>query len=216
MIEYLILLEGFLLMFLLAFVPGYFENRKPKDPGPLYIDQERLVDPRSDAIHLRATVERLLKEEGWVPVLPTDTPKWLEGKTVHEKALNENKGRIKVFRVKGDAAVPAEAETRSALIVLGDLTSGEECKFSQWISVEGKCQIGQANKLTAVSSVGDLTIGPSSHVSGSADSKTNVQIGEGCVVGGNVGSDGKISVEGSCDVKALSSRTINVISRSRN
>jgi len=216
MIEYLILLEVFLFMFLLAFMPGYFEHRKPKDPGPLHIDPERLIDPRLDAIRLRATVERLKKEEGWVPVPSTEAPKWLEGKTVHEKALNENKAQIKVFRVEGDAAVPAGTEIGSALIILGDLTSGEECTFSQWISVEGKCQIGRANKLTAASSVGDLTIGAASHVSGFVDSKSNLQIREGCFVGGNVGSDQKISVEGTCDIRALSSRTINVISRSRN
>jgi len=204
MIEYLFLLGAFSTMFLLAFLPGYLEYRKPRDPGPLHIELARVIEPRSEAIRFRRTVEPLANSQGW-------SQKQLWGTSVHEKEFKNSRGSLKVMRINGNITVPAGSVVESALIVLGELVSQENCRFTEMVYVKGRSKIGRHNKLTAVTSVGDLSIGEESEVLSFLDSDGAVRIGGGCVIGGPVSSGEAVTIEGSCNARSFNSRVINII-----
>jgi len=207
MIEYFALLGIFSAMFLLAFLPGYLEYRAPRDPGPLHIYLSRVIEPRSEAMRFRRTIEPLMDSQGW-------SQKQLWGTLTYEKEFKNDRGSLNVLRIDGNITIPAGSAVESALIVLGELSSGEHCRFSEMIYVKGRCQIGSHNKLAAVTSVGDLSIGEGSEVLSFADSDNTVRIMDGCIIGGTVSSDKNVALEGSFDVKRLRGQTISMISQS--
>ncbi len=204
MIEYFLLLGAFSAMLLLSFLPGYMEFRAPKDPGPLYIELPRVIEPRSGAIQFRRTIKPLSNGQGW-------NQKRLWGTSIHEKDFKNNRGKLKISRTDGDITIPAGSVVESALIVLGDLVSQENCKFTEMVYVEGRCQIGNNNKLTAVTSMGNLSIGKVSQVLSFVDSDGAVRIGDGCVIGGLITSGETITIEGSCNAKSFNGHTIKII-----
>jgi len=204
MIEYFLLLGAFSTMLLLSFLPGYLEYRAPKDPGPLHIELPRVIDPRSEAIHFRRTIEPLANSQGW-------SQKQIWGTSVHEKDFKNNRGNLKITRTDGNITIPAGSVVESALIVLGDLISQEDCRFTETVYVKGRCQIGRRNKLTAVTSAGDLSIGKETEVLSFVDSDGTVRIGDGCVIGGLVSSSQTVTIEGSCNARSFNSRIIKII-----
>jgi len=210
MMEYLVLLGVFAMMFFLSFVPGYLEYRLPRDPGPLHIDLSRTVEPRSEALHFRMSSESLGKSQEWTPVPPANMPQWTGGALTYQRELKGDGGSFKVLRIDQDLTIPAGTTIESAIIVQGNLVSEQDCSFREWVYVKGQCQIGRSNKLTSVASGSDMIIGEESEIFGFADSDGNVRIGEGCIVRGLVGSGGKITLEGSCEVKKLNGRVIIV------
>ena len=207
MIEYFILLGAFSTMFLLAFLPGYLEYRRPRDPGPLDIELARVIDPRSEAIRFRRSIEPLAESQGW-------SQKQLCGTLVHEREFKNSRGSLKVMRVDGNITVPAGSVIESALMVSGELVSQENCRFTEMVYVKGPCQLGRRNKLTAVTSVGNLSMGEGSEVLSFVDSDGAVRIGGGCVIGGIVSSGEAVTIEGPCDARTFHSRFINIISHS--
>jgi len=209
MIEYFVLLGIFSTMFLLAFLPGYLEYRAPGDPGPLHINLSRVIESRSEAMHFRRTIEPLADSQGW-----RQKQQW--GTLTYEKEFKNDRGSLNVLRIDGNITLPAGSAVESALIVLGDLSSGEHCGFSEMVYVKGRCQIGRHNKLVAITSVGDLSIGEGSEILSFVDSDSDVRIMDGCIIGGTVSSDKNVTLEGSSNAKRLRSQTIIMISQSSN
>lgn len=210
MIEYFVLFGTFLAMFLLAFAAGYLEYRAPRDPGPLPIDLSRVVEPRSEAISFRRSVESLISEQGWVPA-PSAESKWISGALAFQKEVEDDQGKFTVLRIDQDVAIPDGSVIESALIVQGNLTSGDGCRFSRWICVKGRCQIGRNNKLAFVASEDELLVGEESEIRSFTDSNSNVTFSDDCSVKGFVGSGMSIAVEGSCDCRRLIGRSISVM-----
>jgi len=207
MIEYFILMGVLLMMFLLAFLPGYLEYRAPRDSGPLRIDLSRPIEPRSEALRFRKTIDSFLKDQEW-------KQKSLWGQSVYERESKTEHSSLKILRTDGNMAIPAGSVVESALIVLGDLVSGENCKFNGLVYVKGRCQIGRHNELAGLTSVGDLSVGEESKILGFVDSDGVVRIGAGSIILGPVSSGRTVTLGGSCDVRRLSSHAIEIASRS--
>lgn len=180
------------MMFLLAFLPGYLEYRAPRDPGPLRIDLSPPIEPRSEAIRFRKTIDPSVKDQGL-------------SKTEHSS--------LKILRTDGNMTIPAGSVVESALMVMGNLVSGENCRFSELVYVKGRCRIGRHNELAGLTSVGDLSVGEESKILGFVDSDGVVRIGAGSVIWGPVSSGRTITLGGSCDVRRLSSHAIDMASQ---
>jgi len=210
MMEYLVLLGVFAMMFFLSFIPGYLEYRLPRDPGPLHIDLSKTVEPRSEAIHFRMSSESLAKNQGWTPAPSANMPQWISGGVTYQREFKGDKGSFNVLRIDQDLTIPAGTSIESAIIVQGNLVSEHDCSFMERVYVRGQCQIGRSNRLNSIASGSDMTIGEESEIFGFADSDGDVRIGKGCIVRGLVGSGGKITLEGSCEVKKLNGRVIIV------
>lgn len=211
MIEYVLLFGVVLIMFLLSFMLGYAEYRKPRDPGPLNVDLSRTAGLRYEASQFRTGVESSLEHETWKPALPSETPEWVGKALVCNTQLRDQQGAFSVFRTDQDVVVPAGATFESALIVRGSFTSGEDCKFNRWLYIEGRCQIGSRNRLAAVFSLDDLVIGEESEILSFADSDNAVRIRDGCILRGPVGAGRHITVEGSCDMATLNGPIVKVL-----
>jgi len=211
MIEYVLLFGVVLIMFLLSFMLGYAEYRRSRDPGPLHVDLLRTAGLRDEASRFRTGVESSMEHETWKPAMPSETPEWAGRALVCNTQLRDQQGVFNVFRTDQDVVVPAGSTFESALIVRGSFTSGADCKFNRWLYVEGRCQIGSRNRLTAVFSLGDLLIDRESEILSFADSDNAVRIGDGCLLRGPVGAGKNITVEGSCDIATLSSPIVKVL-----
>jgi len=135
---YLEVLALFVGMIVLCFFWGVWEYKKPKDPGPLFIDLDRTIKKRmrerecsvskasvcEHSAHSRQTL--MLAESG---------------EQAQNSSLNET------IRVRGDLRIPKGEVIPYNMIVEGNLVSQEDVTFQGGLHVKGRVVIGARNRL---------------------------------------------------------------------
>ena len=135
---YLVVLGLFVGMIVLCFIWGVWEYKKPKDPGPLFIDLERTIDEKSEE-----RIQRVSKATASEP--STHSRKGLRlaafSTPTHSPNIDET------IRVQGDIRIPKGEVIPYNMIVEGNLTSQEDVTFQGGLHVKGRAIIGARNRL---------------------------------------------------------------------
>jgi hypothetical protein len=153
---YLIILFLLVGLTILCFVWGFWEYKKPKDSGPLFIDLDRTIDERSARVYKIG--------ETRAPELYAHSGKTLSGdkldKTTEWNHIVDEISRdrfetrartwmqeAETIRVRGDVRIPRGEVIQYNLIVEGDLTSEADVTFLGGLHVKGSAIIGARNFL---------------------------------------------------------------------
>jgi len=114
---YLEILGLFIGMIFLCFLWGIWEYKKPKDPGPLFIDLNRTIEKR------------------------------VRVRECSVGGLTQNPSVYETIRVRGDLRIPKGEVVPYNMIVEGNLTSQEDVIFQGGLHVRGRAVIGVRNRL---------------------------------------------------------------------
>jgi hypothetical protein len=137
-IGYFVVLGLFAVMILLCFIWGVWEYKKPKDPGPLFIDLDRTIGERSE------------QRESVVTKAVASKPYTRSRKAWKAAELSEptqNSYVNETIRVRGDVRIPKGEVIPYNMIVEGDLTSQEDVTFQGGLLIKGRAIIGTRNHL---------------------------------------------------------------------
>ncbi len=124
-------------MALLCFLWGVWEWKKPKDPGPLFIDLDRTIERKVKGCKskLDRTPVREISDHCRQNIL---------GKSV---ALAPNLGTTETIRVRGDLRISKGEVIPYNMIVEGNLISQEDVTFQGGLHIRGRAVIGARNRL---------------------------------------------------------------------
>ncbi len=215
---YLVILGLLAGLILLCFIWGVWEYTKPKDSGPLFIDLDRTIDERSEALILRSSLGALLEEKDLWLVKEKVKPQWLKRSKVLSKVSVVEKEIKEIWSVDGNLSIPKGAKLDKVLVVNGDLKTGNNCTL-HYIYVIGSAVIGARNNLHAITTRGNLTIRMGTTVKRFADADGELKIGNGSTILGSATSASMITIEDRCTLKKIHSPVgyrvgINAVSES--
>ncbi len=199
---YLVVLGLFAGLIVFCFIWGAWEYKKPSDPGPLFIDLDRTIDERSEALTLRSSVKAILENKS-EPFKEETKLKWLTPSKVLTKA-SEVDGKIKkILSVDDDLSIPEGAKIDSVLVVNGNLKTGNNCTLDEDVYVVEGAIIGAGNRLQAITTQGDLTIGGGTTVKRFVDADGELKIGDGSSILGSATSAMMITAGRNCTLKKI-------------
>lgn len=125
-------------MIALCFVWGVWEFKKPKDPGPLFVDLDRAIK------------KRMKKDEPSMSRAPSCDHSFQsrKGSTLTDLSeLAQISSANETIRVRGDLRIAKGEVIPYNIIVEGDLSSQEEVTFKGGLHVKGRVVIGARNRL---------------------------------------------------------------------
>lgn len=128
---YFFLLGLFAGMVFLCFIWGIWEYKKPKDPGPLFIDLERKIDNNLEVREHSQVLKEMERDQ---------KPEYLESVDVLMQGAE-------TIRVRGDVRIPKGEVVPYNLIVEGNLTSQDDVTFEGGLHIKGRAVIGARNRL---------------------------------------------------------------------
>ena len=167
-------------MIILCFFWGLWEYKKPKDPGPLFIDLDRTIK------------KRLRERSHSVNTEPLCNQSADSGKTFtlpQSRDLSRISAVNETIRVRGDLRIPKGEVVPYNMIVEGNLISQEDVTFQGGLHVKGRAVIGARNRLEkSIVCKKDLLISEDVTVYNCIDCEGIVFIKDGARVG--VGMDG--------------------------
>jgi len=82
---YFVILLSLIGLTSLSFFWAFLEYKRPRDPGPLFINLDRKIKENKEALTLRGDLENNLEEKGWYLVDKDSKPDWLLPYKVLEK-----------------------------------------------------------------------------------------------------------------------------------
>ncbi len=161
---YLFLLGLFAVMIVLCFIWGIWEYKKPRDPGPLFIDLDRTTDER-----LEERARRVLKAadsepsahvgelgKGEMKLIPFASPRKalnvklsepIQLKAELSEPIRWNSKMDETVRVRGDVRILKGEVIPYNMIVEGNLTSQDDVTFQGGLHIKGRAIIGARNRL---------------------------------------------------------------------
>lgn len=124
-------------MALLCFLWGVWEWKKPKDPGPLFIDLDRTIERKVKGCKskLDRTPFREISDHCRQNILDKSV------------ALAPNLGTTETIRVRGDLRISKGEVIPYNMIVEGNLISQEDVTFQGGLHIRGRAVIGARNRL---------------------------------------------------------------------
>jgi len=135
---YLVVLGLFVGMIVLCFIWGVWEYKKPKDPGPLFIDLDRIIDERSEERARRAS-----KAAASEP--PAHSRKAIKVAELSEPTQNPHIDET--IRVRGNVRISKGEVIPYNMIVEGNLTSQDDVTFQGGLHIKGRAIIGARNRI---------------------------------------------------------------------
>jgi hypothetical protein len=135
---YIGILSLFVGMIALCFFWALFEWKRPKDPGPLFINLDR------------TTKKRLKKHESSMSrTLACASPEKSSQITINDDSneLSQSFNENETIRVRGDLTITKGEIIPFNMIVEGNLTSQEDVIFKGGLHVKGRAVIGARNRL---------------------------------------------------------------------
>jgi hypothetical protein len=135
---YLVVLGLFVGMIVLCFIWGVWEYKKPKDPGPLFIDLDRIIDERSEEHARRAS-----KATAFEP--PARSRKVIKAAELSETTRNPHIDET--IRVRGNVRISKGEVIPYNMIVEGNLTSQDDVTFQGGLHIKGRAIIGTRNRI---------------------------------------------------------------------
>jgi len=161
---YLALLGLFAGMIVLCFIWGVWEYKKPKDPGPLFIDLDGTTDERSEERTRRvckaadsepsAHVGELAK--AGMKLIPfassrkslrVELSEPIQLKAELSEPVRWNPKMDETVRVRGDVRILKGEVIPYNMIVEGNLTSQDDVTFQGGLHIKGRAIIGARNRL---------------------------------------------------------------------
>ncbi len=135
---YLGILGLFAGLIFVCFFWGIWEYKKPKDPGPLFIDLDRTIKKRLSARECCASK---------VPVCETASNSRQTQLIGESNRLSKNPSVNETIRVRGDVRIAEGEVIPYNMIVEGNLISQEDVTFQGGLHVKGRAIIGANNRL---------------------------------------------------------------------
>jgi len=135
---YLVVLGLFAGMIVLCFIWGVWEYKKPKDPGPLFIDLDRTINERSQE-HARRVTKVGASEPS------AHSRKAMKATELSGSTQNTNINET--IRVRGDVRIPKGEVIPYNMIVEGNLTSQNDVTFQGGLHIKGRAIIGTRNRI---------------------------------------------------------------------
>jgi hypothetical protein len=135
---YLVVLGLFVGMIVLCFIWGVWEYKKPKDPGPLFIDLDRIIDERS-----KERARRASKAATYEP--PAHSRKATKAAELSEPTQNPHIDET--IRVRGNVRISKGEVIPYNMIVEGNLTSQDDVTFQGGLHIKGRAIIGARNRI---------------------------------------------------------------------
>ena len=208
MINYLILVFGFLSLVLLSFLPGLIELRRPKDPGPINFNLDRDIDERYFSKSYRQYLEAGLKS------LKKESFETNGGSVISEESLEDivvslNKGAEAVKLSHGDFRMTKKSFYKEAIVIEGDLLTEDGCSVGGELRVTKNCKTGDNNSFKSISGY-DVDLGNNNSISGWVDADNILMINNDCSVKSRATAGARIDIIGSGTFKAIAAPTINI------
>jgi predicted acyltransferase (DUF342 family) len=202
---YFVILLSLIGLTSLSFFWALLEYKRPRDPGPLFINLDRKIKENKEALTLRGDLENNLEEKGWYLVDKDSKPDWLLPYKVLEKiaVLNQREEMQQIWYVKSKLSVPEGIEFDKVLIVNEDFETGKGCSFFEDVYVKGNSKIGERNQLTSITVHGNLIIGEGTQAKKFVDSDGSLIIGNESVISGSITSNSMITVGTNCTLKKI-------------
>ena len=135
---YLGILGLFAGLIVLCFFWGIWEYKKPKDPGPLFIDLDRTIKKR---LRTRAC------DASKAPVWGTASNSRQALMIGESNRLSKNPSVNETIRVRGNVTIGKGEVIPYNLIIEGNLVSQEDVTFQGGLHVKGRATIGANNRL---------------------------------------------------------------------
>ena len=135
---YLGILGLFSGLVVLCFFWGIWEYKKPKDPGPLFIDLDRTIK------------KKLKPRDRSVSKVPSGGDSFQSRQALMIAEMNrfsQNPSLNATIRVRGDIRIAKGEVIPYNMIVEGNLVSQEDVTFKGGLHVKGRAVIGASNRL---------------------------------------------------------------------
>jgi hypothetical protein len=189
---YLVVLGLFAGMIILCFIWGVWEYKKPKDPGPLFIDLDRTIDESAEERERK--VSKAAASESSVHSIKAMKIAELSGPA-------QNHNIDETIRVRGDVRIPKGEVIPYNMIVEGNLTSQDDVTFQGGLHIKGRAIIGTRNRIEKsivcqkeLVLLEDVIVYNCIDCEGLVFIKKGVRVGVG-VEGGGIASAGTICLE---------------------
>jgi len=135
---YLGILGLFAGLIFLCFFWGIWEYKKPKDPGPLFIDLDRTIKKRLSARECGSSN---------APVYENDSNSRQALLIGESNNLSKKPSVTETIRVRGDVRIAKGEIVPYNMIIEGNLVSQEDVIFQGGLHVKGRAIIGANNRL---------------------------------------------------------------------
>ncbi len=152
---YLVILGLLAGLTVLCFIWGVWEYKRPKNPGPLYIDLDRTIDERKEAPKIDKAADSEASNRSRKPSHRDELSELIQWNPLIDEIINEKfdkRSRIwmqeaETIRVRGDARIPKGEVISYNMIVEGNLISEGDVTFLGGLHVKGRAIIGARNLL---------------------------------------------------------------------
>ena len=135
---YLGILGLFAGLIVICFLWGIWEYKKPKDPGPLFIDLDRTIKKR---------LRRRSCDARKAPVWGTGSNSSQTLMKGESNGLHKNPSVNETIRVRGNVRIAKGEVIPFNMIIEGNLVSQEDVTFKGGLHVKGRATIGANNRL---------------------------------------------------------------------
>jgi len=132
------ILSLFIGMITLCFFWGAWEWKKPKDPGPLFIDLDRTIKKRLKRQESRMSRALACDNSAESRQMPIQSD---------SRELSQSFDKNETIRVRGDVRITKGEIVPFNMIVEGNLISQEDVTFKGGLHVRGRAVIGARNRL---------------------------------------------------------------------
>ncbi len=195
---------GYILLFALytaiaslPFILGYLEYKKPADPGPLFIDLDRIVTDRNEALILRENVRPAIE----VGIAARDIEDLSPERMLREKPkFHPELGHFRL--IYGDTLIPDKTTIEDLLIVIGNLRFGSGCRIVGGAYATGDIRVGSDCVIGFLASDSDVYLGRNTVVERWVDAKGKIVISKDCRVT-KVASDSIIEAVECCEIREV-------------
>ncbi len=209
MLNYLILLLGFLFMVLLVFVPGFIELTRPKDPGPIDIDLDRDMDERYFSRSYKNYLKSSLLKTSIHQLEADGGSALVSGDSFEDVVLSMNRGPEVVKVSSGDVHLSNGTDFDQPIVVRGDLTIDDECSLMGELKVDKDLITGFDNRFIAAHA-DNIFLGSDNTISGWIDADKLLSIEDDCEIEGRATAGERIVINGNGRFKALAAPMISI------
>lgn len=176
----------FMLLFLFPFLPGIIELFRKEDAEPLFISMDYMRNPR----YFGKAFKKLLHRA-------------TAGFTLSPGMRDVKLSKDEKVELSHSISISQGREVNHMLYVIGKFTSGSHARFAKEVYVTDNAIIGSNNIFQAFAGDMDITIDRGTQFLRWLDAEGDVRIGEGCNLGINASSGGKLIVGRECLFRRL-------------
>jgi len=176
----------FILLFFLPFLPGVIELFRKEDAEPLFISMDYIRNPR----YFGKAFKRLLHRA-------------TAGFTLSPGVRDIKLSKDEKVELAHSINISAESQINRILYVIGEFVSGGRARFTKEVYVTDNAVIGRDNILQAFAGDMDVAVGKGTQFLRWLDAEGEIRIEEGCNLGINASSGGRLIIGRECLFRRL-------------